>query len=350
MKKHAFITLKENPNSNAFIQRIERSATDSFVKFAIAARCNALPTQEMKEVMQRQPHRPCEKCGKPVNGSLQHIMNGSPAHRRWIIERHDAIVRHLAKVLRTDDHQYICTNARIAQIELEENRRLKPDIQIWSQDRSGATIIEVNCPYAQEWKGQNSLQEKYERKKQKYKRLIQEMRERGIAAKAMIVVVSSLGAIYKQTEKKIRKYIRNKREANKICRMISSLAILGSARLWWKSKERFRDIRAQEEAKNNNEEEMPTEDDDIEENERWIREQSEDEQTEDLEREDENENEEFADDEDLVDEPTEAQVETWNEDDEEPEIQREEETMEEGEEQDEQTENEEMIRRLFPDN
>ena len=300
---HSFISLSANKNSNAFVIRASKPVKDSYMKFVIKARTNTLPTQEFKEIMENRPHTGCPRCQARTNNSLQHLLNGCPINRRMIMDRHDSIVNHLAEELRTEQHAYVAKDARVSLIQLEENRLLKPDIQFWTEDRKQVLLVEVNCPYAKSWEGYDSLKEKYEAKQDKYRDLIRELREKGVKANLMIVVVSSLGAVYKETEKEIKRMIPSPRKANKICRRISSLALLGSAKIWWnyKFKRRQEDQhqaaaggeaedgrRRQTTTDSETEDEQPPVDTtltqeeaevDIEENERWMASQPEIDQT-----------------------------------------------------------------------
>lgn len=290
---HSFLSLSANKNSNAFIIRASKPVKDSYMKFVIKARTNTLPTQEFKEIMEHRPHTGCPRCQAITNNSLQHLLNGCPINRRMIMDRHDSIVNHLAEELRTEQHAYVAKDARISLIQLEENRLLKPDIQFWSEDRKQVLLVEVNCPYAKTWEGYDSLKEKYETKQDKYRDLIRELRDKGVKANLMVVVVSSLGAVYKETEKEIKKMIPNLRKANKICRRISSLAILGSAKIWWNYKLKRREEEQQQQQQHTTtdsetEDEQPPDETiftqeqnevDIEENERWMASQPENNQT-----------------------------------------------------------------------
>ena len=284
---HSFISLANNKHSNAFTQRITKPAKDSFVRFAIKARTNTLPTQEFIEVINGQQHAGCPRCNTHTNNSLQHILNGCPANRKQIMERHDSIVNYLAEQLRKEEHSYVAKDSRITAVTLDENQLLKPDIQFWDTDASQVLLVEVNCPYAKSWEGQDSLEAKYQLKKEKYRDLLRELQDKGVRAKLIVIVVSSLGAVYKETEKEIRRLIPSFKKANKICRAISSLAILGSAKIWWATRRRHQEEQqriqddpnttSEEEDNNNFAEEgehdfqqLPAQVEvDIEENERW---------------------------------------------------------------------------------
>lgn len=242
---HSFVSLANNKHSNAFIQRVSKPAKDSFVQFAIKARTNTLPTQEFIEIIKGQQHTGCPRCNAQTNNSLQHILNGCPANRRQIMERHDSVVNYLAEELRREEHTYVAKDSRIVSIRLDENQLLKPDIQFWNSDSTQVLLVEVNCPYAKSWEGQDSLEAKYQTKREKYRDLIRELREKGVRAKLTVIVVSSLGAVYQETEKEIRRRIPSFKKANKIYRTISSLALLGSAKIWWAHRRRQREEQEQ---------------------------------------------------------------------------------------------------------
>lgn len=231
---HTFQYLIENKNSNAFIDRLDTPAKDSFVRFAIKARTNTLPTKEFVEIMRGRNHTGCSRCHKQVNESLQHILNGCPANRRMIMDRHDSIVKYIADNVKKKRGDYVALDSQVNQVDIVENRNMKPDIQIWNSDRSKVLLIEVNSPYAKKWEGRDSLEEKYNIKRDKYEDLVKELEARGVETKLSVIVVSSLGVLYKESEREIYGLITDKRKARRVCRVVSSLAILGSAKIWWR--------------------------------------------------------------------------------------------------------------------
>ena len=303
---HSFNSLVNNKESNAFVIRLENSVKDSFLKFALKARTNTLPTKEFVEIIQNRPHTPCSKCNRGTNESLQHILNGCPANVGLIMERHNRIVRYLRDEIRElrPEYTYAATDATIREVILEENRNLKPDIQVWNAERDQAIIVEVNVPYAKEWEGKDSLQEKYEIKVDKYRDLIRELQARGVTVEFYAIIVSSLGALYKETQRAIYQLFRNHKKSRTICRMISSMAISGSAKIWYENRRGGDDrpeIMDKDEANDSETEQMSgLEDADIEETERELAQSStEHQEEEEQERQDDSEEDETMTDEDL---------------------------------------------------
>lgn len=225
------------------------------------------------------------------------------------MDRHDAIVRYIARAVATERSSEVKLDARVTEVELEQCRNMKPDIQIWNRDRNQVKILEVNSPYGKRWEGRDSLQEKYEAKRSKYLPLIKELNDRGIEAQLYVIVVSSLGAVYKETEKAIYSLIKNKRAAEKTVRVISTIAITESAKLWWKVRRRADEdgevneegMEKRNEAEEDGETREAGEEVDIEDVEEWMREnENEDDEgvkpgEEELEEEEHDEEEETTD-------------------------------------------------------
>jgi hypothetical protein len=237
---HSFGSLIKNKESNAFMIRIDNPAKDSFVKFVLKARTNTLPTKEFIEIMRGIPHTGCSACGKECNESLQHILNGCPAKRRLIIERHDSVVRYLRDTVQEKrrEFSYAVTDATVREVDIQENRMLKPDVQLWNAERNKVILIEVNVPYAKTWEGRDSLEEKYELKREKYRDLTRELQARGVETEFYVVVVSSLGALYSESQKAIFQMLRGDKICRTVCRMVSSKAINGSAQIWRENRRR----------------------------------------------------------------------------------------------------------------
>lgn len=280
---HSFISLAGNKNANAFMIRASKPAKDAFIKFAIRARTNTLPTDEFKEIIEGRQHTGCRFCRSAYNRSIQHILNGCPINRRLIMDRHDSIVNLLAEALRTEEHAYVAKDARIFAVELQQNRRLKPDLQFWNAEGTKVLLIEVNSPYAKSWEAQDSLQEKYEAKQEKYRDLVRELQDKGIRVKLVVVVVSSLGAVYKESEEEVKRLIPNRKKANQLCRKLSTTALYGSAKIWWENARKGRqEDEDQEDSITEGEDQIEElapiqeqEEVDIEENERWLLSQTE---------------------------------------------------------------------------
>lgn len=237
---HSFGSLIKNKESNAFVTRIDNPAKDSLIKFVLKARTNTLPTKEFVEIMRGIPHTGCSACHKECNESLQHILNGCPANRRLIIERHDSVVRYLRDTVQEKrrEFSYAVTDATVREVDIQENRMLKPDVQLWNAERNKVVLIEVNVPYAKNWEGRDSLEEKYELKREKYRDLTRELQARGVETEFYVVVVSSLGALYPESQKAIFQMLRGDKICRTVCRMVSSKAINGSAQIWRENRRR----------------------------------------------------------------------------------------------------------------
>ena len=237
---HSFGSLIKNKESSAFIPRIDNPVKDSFLKFVLRARTNTLPTKEFVEIMRGIPHTGCSACGAATNESLQHILNGCPCNRRLIMDRHDSIVRYLRDTVqeKRPEYVYAVTDGTVQEVDIQENRLLKPDIQLWTAERDKVILIEVNVPYAKTWEGRDSLEDKYNIKVDKYRDLTRELQARGVETEFYAVVVSSLGALYSESQKAILQMLRSDRQCRTVCRMVSSKAINGSATIWRENRRR----------------------------------------------------------------------------------------------------------------
>ena len=133
------------------------------------------------------------------------------------------------------------------------------------------------------WEAQDSLQEKYEAKQEKYRDLVRELQDKGIRVKLVVVVVSSLGAVYKESEEEVKRLIPNRKKANQLCRKLSTTALYGSAKIWWENARKGRqEDEDQEDSITEGEDQIEElapiqeqEEVDIEENERWLLSQTE---------------------------------------------------------------------------
>ena len=231
---HTFQSLRDNNLSTAFMNRIQNPAKDSFFKFVCKARTNTLPTKEFIAIMQGRESPKCSKCHENINESLQHILNGCAANVRLIMDRHNAIARYINDEMRKtySELKYSALDATIQEVDIQENRRLKPDIQLWNENRTKVILVEINVPYATQWQGQHSLEEKYNIKVEKYRDLTRELRARGVRTELFVIVVSSLGALYKESQSAIFRMFTDEKKAKSICRMISGMALNGSYKIW----------------------------------------------------------------------------------------------------------------------
>ena len=233
---HTFQDLVDSPISNGMMLQGRSKINDNLLKFIVGARGNILLTQEIKELYEGRRHESCKACGKEVNGSLCHMLNGCHANNDLIIKRHNTIMHYLAVEMRKSREEKVIEDRIIEDVELDECANMKPDIQIWNEDRTRVRLVEVNVPYGRKWRGtsEGSLEEHYRKKKEKYDPLVRELKMKGIEAKLYIVVVSSLGAVERNTEKELHRYFGNRQRTCKVLRKISMLALIGSATIWWK--------------------------------------------------------------------------------------------------------------------
>lgn len=113
----------------------------------------------------------------------------------------------------------------------ERLSQLKPDIIAW--DQKHIKMAEFSCPYANVGEQGNKLTNVFNEKKDKYKELVQECeRVYKRKVKLYVIIVSSLGAIQKQSIDDIKKLLKISASDNKllstILRRLSLAACIGS--------------------------------------------------------------------------------------------------------------------------
>ena len=241
---HSFDSLKDSKLSNFFIGNCKTPTSDNLVKFAFQARTNSLLTEEVERKRNLNQSDKCRACGGYATGSLMHRLNKCQASMVRITARHNAIARVISDGLR-NMLQFNCPplneNSTIFLRDVdplpEQTRFLKPDI--WFIEENAQThkrtinIIEITCPYgmltdtAQGRK--SSLEVREKEKMDKYNKLIDDIKVTwNIDATLYVIVISSLGAITKNTEQTLKKLFHTKKRSSLIAKRCVIAAIRGS--------------------------------------------------------------------------------------------------------------------------
>ena len=113
---------------------------------------------------------------------------------------------------------------------------LKPDLLAWNDNE--IKIVEFSCPYdMQRENGEDTMEETYKTKRMKYSDLVQRCEAKyNKVTKLYIIIVSSLGAIYKETINDLNKLYKGEpmKKMRQLYTQISNAAITGSYFIFYK--------------------------------------------------------------------------------------------------------------------
>jgi hypothetical protein len=234
---HSFKFIQDSDYANYFMGDYRNRLNDNIRKWIIKARCNALYTGSVAEKKNNdngnRPH--CPYCGTTDKDTLMHRLNGCKGNLSEQTIRHDNvqyIILSLMSKKYKSFHFMINRSVNIEGKHLEEPyNRLKPDIVGWDSKR--IFLVEFSIPYANISHGEDSLEKVYNEKRDKYQGLVERcsyLYKRKV--KLFVIVVSSLGAIYKKSMKDINKLLKfnkkSKDEKKTVYRRLSITACIFS--------------------------------------------------------------------------------------------------------------------------
>lgn len=261
LKGHSFTTLSNSPLSNFFLKPNSLMA-DSIVRFAIKARTNSLMTASIN------PHsssntdnanthahtKYCRLCNQLL--TLHHIINGCSHMKSIYTKRHDAVQDVLRNYLTDIKHVNVHANQTVRGSGSErltgESSSLKPDLWWWSGNQ--LSIVEFTIPYGmmsdQDGNNRSTLDIRREEKIDKYNNLLNDCkRQFNCDAKLFVIIVSSLGAIPKESVDELKNITGSEKAAAKLaCRMVAA-AIRESMLIYYGEKKSSNDT--EEEDTNN---------------------------------------------------------------------------------------------------
>ena len=240
---HTFINLENEAYANTFISDYHHPLNDNIRSWLIKARCNILYTGKKAIKINHQVTENCPKCPycwTKDDDTLSHRINGCKSNLQAQTKRHNSVqnvIIDIVKQRRKDLTFKINSSVMIDNIQLsEEYRRLKPDITLWNERE--LYVVEISCPYGNITKDDNdndinTLDKVYQQKMEKYASLIEECKEKfHRETKLIVVIVSSLGAIYKKSISGIKKLLnmgnRKKGTLNVALRRISIVSCISS--------------------------------------------------------------------------------------------------------------------------
>ena len=235
---HSFIDIQNSPYANKFIGDYTHPINDNIASWIIKARCNRLFTGALacKTNVPKDRAPRCPYCSTLGGDTIAHRINNCKQSRTEQTKRHNNIQNIIMQYMkkRCGQNMNYRTNStlNIENKHVKESlRMLKPDIIAW--DKEKILIVEFSCPYANVGEHGNKLNNVYREKHDKYKALADEC-ERVYKRKTSTytIIVSSLGAVQKQSIDDIRKLLKidahENRLMNTILRRLSLTACIGS--------------------------------------------------------------------------------------------------------------------------
>ena len=235
---HSFIDIQNASYANKFIGDYTHPINDNIASWIIKARCNRLFTGSLalKTKCPKENAPRCPYCGTLGDDTIAHRINGCVRSRTEQTKRHNNIQNIIMQYMkaRCGQNMNYRTNSTL-NIEnkriKDDLRHLKPDIIAW--DKEKILIVEFSCPYANVGEQGNKLNNVYKEKKEKYKPLAEECKKvYKRKAKIFTIIVSSLGAIQKQSIEDIRKLLnigaKDNKLMNTVLRRLSLTACIGS--------------------------------------------------------------------------------------------------------------------------
>ncbi|OHT00118.1 hypothetical protein TRFO_08113 [Tritrichomonas foetus] len=241
LKGHTFHTTIKSPYSSFFLSPAVTKANDEIVKFAVNARCNNLPTGEVVAHGDVTPQ--CIICHQGLD-NLKHRLNCCNVRKSEYKIRHNYVVEDIIKAI-DDVHQQHFLFHRSKTIRFnglnnleDDNKRLMPDIWFIDHTNNVLNIIEVSVPYgciSERNGGVSTLDLTIEEKRMKYAHLCEDCENKSnMKVQFYPIIVSSLGAIPKQTLSALKRLLKNNMSKVKYyAHEISFSAIRGSARIYW---------------------------------------------------------------------------------------------------------------------
>lgn len=234
---HGLYSFSENPLSNFYLMRQFNPVCNTLFKFAIKCRTNLLGTPEVNELYNNLPHAHCSAClnhGRSSIQSLKHILNGCVTKFKLYTERHNRLQSILLDYVRKlPGVEEIFCDHTIHFTDLPDDLRLlRPDIVAWHDQRKKCSILEISVPYSHNRWGEDSLKAVYEHKKEKYQRLVEFLRNNGINVQFYTIVVSSFGAVFKDSIADINRLIPTRSIGKNLIKRLSVNALWGSLKIW----------------------------------------------------------------------------------------------------------------------
>lgn len=238
---HSFRSCHDSPESNSFLSNPIRLLNDNIQKFTLLARANILPTHEILALSQNIPNK-CERCSSTENDSLMHRLNNCPPQYAEYTKRHNCVVTIVSNLIRETRRPYPILHSSqtitLRNLVLPPSlSRLKPDLWFLEPELNKLTVVEVTIPYGSfNEDGVSTLATRRSQKLEKYQELISFIRDSlRIKVEYYVIIVSSLGAVPKDTIRDLKKLARSQKRTSRYARLCSEAALAYSCTLFWRS-------------------------------------------------------------------------------------------------------------------
>ena len=183
------------------------------MQFILNAIIDTLPTNCNLVRWKKRSNKKCDKCSNKE--TLMHVLNGCPNYLDKYTWRHNSILLHIKKFLSKD----LPDNVRIyldipgefqgistVPVEIAVTNQ-KPDMVII--DSGGKiTIMELTVPF------ESNIIQAEERKRQRYERLLSDIKNNGHNAELITLEIGSRGLICKENSAKLLKLVKRVRKPN----------------------------------------------------------------------------------------------------------------------------------------
>ena len=223
LKGHSFVTLRNSPISSFFVNP-KAKAADSVTNFAFRARLGSLFTGNLQYSRSNNQDinvRLCPRCNEIE--TQHHLLNGCKLRKQEFTQRHDEVVKILRNFI--NDKKKVVTHANqvVRGHDSERltgpNAALKPDLWFW--DHNKLFIIEFTIPYGMKSDvddaSSTTLELRRSQKLNKYIPLLEDCKQQfHCDAELLIIIVSSLGAVPKETIDDVKKIAPSDRAWKKI--------------------------------------------------------------------------------------------------------------------------------------
>ena len=237
MHGHSFINLKNSGDSNYLIGNHTNKVSDKVISFMIAARTNEIYTGYISYLNGKDNGPKCPYCGAiGEKDTLFHRLNNCNNAKYMYTYRHNLVASAIIKQIQQKFPRALIRQNQTVRITglptlTSEEGKLKPDITVILPEE--IILIEISCPYDTPTdENTSALDKTYNTKKNKYEELRRQCEELyRRRCKLYVVIVSSLGAIHKDTIMDLKHMFRIKKDQKTlkyITRKISTAAIIGS--------------------------------------------------------------------------------------------------------------------------
>jgi hypothetical protein len=242
-----FYSLQENPISNRKMN-CSRVRTDfeENMRFLIRSRCDTLPAPENRRRWYAEAAGSsgrCPRCPDKI-GTLKHILNECFKDKENLItNRHNLLVAEVeTALLKYTNYARAIHGGKIIKDhflnirDLPEDCRLRrPDLLVQNASVKKIHVYEFACPFAKTYKNGDALKRAHEFKEGKCAKLGNEVRSRfqGWDVQLITVIVSSLGAIYKDSLKRLALVMElTPVQTVGLGQRLSDAAVIGSRLIW----------------------------------------------------------------------------------------------------------------------